>query len=228
MSAVLGMMKEWPVVFDERNEEHIATVKLLLAAGADVNKPSGVDGWSALNLAYFCDDLDDLGGGSENPLQRLFLEANSSAATAQLKVVMEEFYDDGYYGVNYSCTTKLERNVAGGGGLDYHNVYVLETKETDPKGIRLKEAIMLLAEYGADEALEMQGSREERQVPEWARQAFALGADLRKVKATLKAGDPAMSASEALRQGLTSGISATSTSCHEDSWGNCTGCREHC
>jgi len=43
-----------------------------------------------------------------------------------------------------------------------------------------------------------------------------------------RAAVPAISVEEARRQGLTSGISATSISCHEDRWGNCTGCREHC
>ena len=42
-----------------------------------------------------------------------------------------------------------------------------------------------------------------------------------------RAAVPAMSVSEAFRQGVTSGIESTSISCHEDQWGNCTGCREH-
>lgn len=148
----------------------VASVKHLLAAGADVNKASG-EMESAVNCVIAYRD-------HENPLSlaiaRLLLEADSSDVTPQLKSVMEEFYGDGFYGVNYSC-------ISDGAG---NRVYSLKTKETDPNGIRLKETIMLLAEYGAAEALEMQGSREERQVPEWARRAFALGADLHKVKAS--------------------------------------------
>ena len=166
------MKESWPVVV---NDDHIAKVKQLLAAGADVNRASDQDqdGFSALNLTFMWNDLSD-------PLQRLLLEADSSGATSQLKDLMEEFYGDGFYGVNYSCVMEYD-------GLRGGREYTLKTKDTDPKGIRLKEAIMLLAEYGAAEALDMQGSREQRPVPEWARRAFALGADLHKVKAALKA-----------------------------------------
>jgi len=206
------MMKEWPVVV---NDDHIAKVKQLLAAGADVNRAPQIHNWSignvhaaddysqwsALNLTFMWDDLENnplqephlresTSGNPVNPLQRLFLEADSSGATSQLKDLMEEFYGDGLYGVNvaYYCHSCEHPNSLDDNRLsrsDYE--YILKKKEKDPECIRLKEAIMLLAEYGAAEALEMQGSREQRPVPEWARRAFALGADIHKVKTTLKA-----------------------------------------